>query len=84
MRLRTARKIMSAADTPRESAYTNAQHAAANRRYERTASAKEADALWQEMMAEVRKSPALPRARDLVSMGLLGDAFRLLMESSQW
>lgn len=50
MKLRLAKKIMKTMGTPREGAYPDGKLRAACRRYERTRSAKEANALWNEIM----------------------------------
>lgn len=59
MKLRLAKKIIKAVETPRESAYSDHQIGAANRRYARTASAKEARRFWyEELVPMVRAHEA--------------------------
>lgn len=53
MRLRTARKIMAAVHTPRQSAYTESQIGRAVRRFNRTASARADRAFWDVLCEEV-------------------------------
>lgn len=55
MRLRTALKIMKAINTPDQDRYREGQLGAAVRRYEKTRSAKEANAFWFYLVKLYRK-----------------------------
>jgi hypothetical protein len=80
MKLRTAKKIMTAVGTPRETAYTDDQIGRAVDRYERTRSAREANRFWFAFLDDIGVSG---RAEVLAGSGAPGMAFDLLMRTSE-
>jgi len=80
MKLRLARKIVKAIDTPRASAYSEGKKNKALDRVEHTKESRRATAFWISLMHDLGVER---RAEILRDTGAPGMAFRLLM-SEKW